>query len=78
MDKEYKKIEKNLRTARKFMRISRTMLSDIKSKLLSDGIPCNGIDDEKLSEAIDSLDNYISDFHMEYVLRCRQLELQFG
>lgn len=73
--KEYRRLKKRLETARKFMRISNTMLRDIKQELSDNEVVCVGIDDGKLSEAIDSLNGYITVFTGGYVPDDGQLEL---
>lgn len=73
--KEYRRVKKRLETARKFMRISNTMLRDIKQELSENDVVCVGIDDAKLSEAIDSLNGYITVFTGGYVPDNGQLEL---
>ena len=72
---EYKEMQKRMKIARKFLRISSTMMKGVKHVLSDNGIVCSGINNEGLVDIINSLDTYIRVYSDRYVPNGGQLDL---
>ena len=73
--KESSKLLKRMEAARKFIRISSTMLRDIDNELLENGVLCTGVNWVELASAADFLDSYINKFSRQHVPDGGQLSL---